>query len=77
MRTATYVQLTRETREPRLAVDRGKDMEGELLWPFDDNVVASWIPPNHMVILGFFKQTAGSRDQPRQEKKAAWARTYA
>lgn len=46
-----------EARESRLTINAWKNMEGELFWPFDDDMFASWIPPNHMMILWAFKKT--------------------
>ena len=31
-------------------------MEGELLWPFDDDVFAGRVPSNHVVVLRAFEE---------------------
>ena len=32
-------------------------MEGELFWPLDDDMLAGWIPPDHVVVLWPFEET--------------------
>ena len=60
-RTAAHVQLARETRKARLAVDTGEDVEGELFWSLDNDVLAGGIPADHVVVLGTFKKTTAGR----------------
>ena len=46
-----YVELTGERGEAGLAVDGGQDVQCELLGAFDDDVFASGIPADHVVVL--------------------------
>jgi hypothetical protein len=34
-----------------LAIYAGENMEGELLWPLDDDVFSLGVPTDHMVVL--------------------------
>ena len=55
----THVELTRETGESRLSIDRREDMKCKLLGTFDNDVVTGRVPSNHMVILGLLEQSSG------------------
>jgi len=43
--------LPGEARESRLTVYAWEDVKSQLLWSFDDDVLACWIPPNHVVVF--------------------------
>lgn len=32
-------------------------MERELFWPFYDDLLAQWVPANHLGIFGLFEET--------------------
>ena len=49
--------MTGEAGEARLAVDGRKDVEGELLWTLDDDVVAGWVPADHVVVFRTLEET--------------------
>lgn len=36
-------------------------MEGELLWTLDNDVFASWVPADHVVIFGALEETVNER----------------
>jgi hypothetical protein len=54
----TNVELTRKARKPGLAIYAREDMDRELLWFFDNDVLAGGIPANHVVILSTLEKTA-------------------
>ena len=33
-----------------------EDVQGELFWPLDDDMLAGWIPPDHVVVLWPFEE---------------------
>ena len=49
--------MAREGCEAGLAVHGGEDVECELLWPLYDDMVACWVPSDHVMVFGLFKQT--------------------
>ncbi len=71
----TYVELPREAREAGLAVDAWEDVEGELFWPLDDDVLAGGVPADHVVVLGAFEETWVLMSGERGEEDAS--NTYA
>ena len=56
-KSQTHVQLSGEACEARLTINGRKDMEGELLWLFYDDVFSGWIPPNHVMVFRTFEKT--------------------
>ena len=50
-KSQTHVQLSGEACEARLTVDGRKDVKGELLWLFYDDVFSGWIPANHVMVF--------------------------
>lgn len=44
-----------EAGEARLSVDGRKDVEGELLWTLDDDMVPGWVPADHVVVFGLLE----------------------
>ena len=65
----THIELAGEGSKTGLAVDGGKDMEGELFWAFDNDMVASRVPSNHVVILLLLKQPAWHKKRRKEEPK--------
>lgn len=57
-----------EARESRLTIDAWKDMESELLRALDDDVFASRVPANHVVVLWALEET-GRGERGLREKK--------
>lgn len=49
-----------EARESRLTINAGKDMEGKLFWPLNDDMFAGGVPANHVVVLGAFEEAVES-----------------
>jgi hypothetical protein len=49
--------LSGEACEARLTINRRKDVKGELLWLFYDDVFSGWIPPNHMMVFRTLEET--------------------
>ena len=47
----TYIELAGETGKAGLTVDRRQYMESKLLGTLDDDMLASSVPANHMMIL--------------------------
>lgn len=70
-RRRPYVQLAREAREARLPVHAWEDMECELLWSLDDDVLSGGIPANHVLVLGSFEETVvrGEHDEMADERR--------
>ena len=66
----THVELPREAREARLTVNGGKDVQGQLLRTLDDDVLASVVPANHVVILWPLEE-AGTRQWGTRRTAAA------
>ena len=49
--------MSGEACEAGLTINGRKDMKGELLRLFYDDVLSGRIPPNHMMVLWTFKET--------------------
>lgn len=52
--------MPREAGETGLSVNAWKDMQSELLWPLDDDVLAGGIPADHVMVLRSLEE-AGRR----------------
>jgi len=50
----THIELPREAGESGLTVYTWENVEGELFWAFDDDMLSSRIPANHMVVFWAF-----------------------
>lgn len=66
---AAYVELTGEGGESRLSINAGEDMEGELLWPLNDDLFTLGVPSNHMVVFGFFEKTEKDQAEVSFERR--------
>jgi hypothetical protein len=66
-----YVKLPREASKARLTINAGQDMDGQLLWFFDDDMLALRIPADHMMIVRTFEQSVCEkpRSAPSASKK--------
>jgi hypothetical protein len=53
----THIKLPRETGKARLSVDTRQDMDGQLLRLFDDDMLALWVPSNHVMVLRSLQKT--------------------
>jgi hypothetical protein len=40
-----------------LTIDAWEDVKSKLLWSFDNDMLACWIPANHMVVFGTLEKT--------------------
>lgn len=67
----TYVELTGKWSKAGLTINARKDMESELFWAFDDDLLALWIPTYHVLILWFLKK---SKNKQSLRVVGAWAR---
>lgn len=65
--TGTDVELPGEAGKPGLTVDAGEDVDGKLLWFFDDDVLSGRIPADHVMVLGAFEE-AGGNDEDRKAR---------
>ena len=69
-----------EAGEAGLAVDAGQDVQRELLWFLDNDMLARGIPPNHVVVLGTLEQAANGHvvsDYTRRAQREREKSTYA
>ena len=46
-----------EACEARLTINGRKDVKGQLLWLFYDDILPGWIPPNHMMVFWTLEET--------------------
>ena len=69
----TYVELAGDGGKAGLTVDGVEDVEGMLLWSFDDDMVASSVPSYHVVVLLLFKETGiGWHKSKNVSSKCRW-----
>jgi hypothetical protein len=40
-----------------LTIDAGEDVKCQLLWSLNDDVLACWVPANHVVVFGALEET--------------------
>ncbi len=68
--------MPRERSKARLAVNAGENMERELLWTFDNDVLSGGIPADHVVILWPFEEAKRAvRNEKARDGRVE--RTYA
>ena len=60
-KSRTHVELSGEACEARLTINGRKDVKGQLLWLFYDDIFSGWIPPNHMVVFRTLEETVWKR----------------
>jgi hypothetical protein len=61
-----------------LTVDAWEDVKSELLWSFNNDMLARWIPADHVVIFGAFEKAweLFERDQSGGEGERPLALTH-
>jgi len=64
--------LPGEARESRLTVYAWEDVKSQLLWSFDDDVLACWIPANHVVVFWSLEETCLGQEERVERATKRW-----